>query len=141
VPEHHPLRVFLDSNVVFSASMNERSRFEEFWRLYNVTPVASQHAIFEVARNIRVPTHRLRFEELIARTEIVSDVDIRFVPAHIPLAAKDKPILAAAIAASVDYLATGDKNHFGPLYNSTVSGVCIVSPSDFLAVHRERLVR
>src|SRR5258707_459485 len=98
-------------------------------------PVASRYAINEVFRNVRVAAHHLRFEDLVTRTEIVSDADIRFVPPHIALVAKDRPILAAAIAASVDYLATGDKNHFGLLYNSTVSGVRIISPADFLAIH------
>jgi predicted nucleic acid-binding protein len=141
VPEHRPLRIYLDSNVLFSASLSERSRFDEFWRFREVKPVTSQYAIIEVARNLRVPTHRLRFEDLIKRTEIVSDADIRFIPAHIALAAKDRPILAAAIAARVDYLVTGDKNHFGLLYNSAVSGVHILSPEDFLALHRNRLTR
>jgi predicted nucleic acid-binding protein len=139
VPEFPPLRVYLDSNILFSASLYEDSDFLDFWRLRNITPVTSQYAIGEVFRNIRVPAHHLRFESLITRTEIVSDADIRFVPSHITLAAKDRPILAAAIAASVDYLATGDKNHFGLLYNSTVSGVHVLSPTDFHAIHKDRL--
>jgi uncharacterized protein len=102
-------------------------------------PVTSQYAIVEVFRNIRVPAHHLKFESLITQTEIVSDADIRFVPSHITLVSKDRPILAAAIAASVNYLVTGDKNHFGLLYNSTISGVHILSPVDFLALHNDRL--
>jgi predicted nucleic acid-binding protein len=139
VPDFPLLRVYLDSNVLFSASSSERSRFLEFWRLREVTPVASRYAIDEVFRNVRIATHHLRCEDLITRTEIVSDADIRFVPAHVVLVAKDRPILAAAIAASVDYLATGDKNHFGLLYNNTVSGVRILSPADFLTIHKNRL--
>jgi predicted nucleic acid-binding protein len=139
VPKFPLLRVYLDSNVIFSASLNEYSAFLDLWRLRDVIPVTSQYVIGEVSRNIRIPAHHLRFESLITQTEIVSDADIRFVPAHVKLVAKDRPILAAAIAASVDYLATGDKNHFGLLYNSTVSGVRIVSPADFLTIHKDRL--
>jgi len=140
VPELRPLAVYLDSNVLFSASINEQSRFLDFWRLDGVEPVISPYVIGEVTRNLRVPGHATRLEKLLERTRYVSDADIRFVPAHIVLVDKDRPILATAIAASVDYLATGDKNHFGHLYDTTVSGVRIVSPSSFLAEHKDRLL-
>ena len=55
------------------------------------------------------------------------------------LVEKDRPILAAAIAASADYLVTGDKSHFGHLYGTRVSGVCVFTPADFLALHEDRL--
>ena len=83
--------------------------------------------------------HRRRFERLLAQTHFVSDGDVRCIPADIVLVAKDRPILAAAISASVDYLVTGDRNHFGALYNGRVCGVWVVSPADFLAAHKDRL--
>jgi predicted nucleic acid-binding protein len=55
------------------------------------------------------------------------------------LVEKDRPILAAAIAASVDYLITGDKSHFGHLYGTRVSGVYVISPADFLGQYEDRL--
>jgi predicted nucleic acid-binding protein len=72
---------------------------------------------------------------------MVSDVDVRFVPSHVKLVDKDLPILAAAIAASVDYLVTGDRKHFGLHYNTTVSGVRVLSPADFLTKYKVRLGR
>ena len=66
----------------------------------------------EVRRHIVLSAQQLRFDELIARTEMVSGADLGFVPQNIRLAEADRPILAVAIAASVDYLITGDKNHF-----------------------------
>jgi predicted nucleic acid-binding protein len=48
-------------------------------------------------------------------------------------------ILAAAIAASADYLVTGDKSHFAHRYSTRVSGVCVFHPTDFLARQEDRL--
>jgi len=74
------------------------------------------------------------------RTGLVSAPDSRFLPASIRLVEKDRPILAAAIAASVDYLVTGDKSHFAHLYFQEVSRVCVINPGDFLDLHKERFL-
>ena len=42
----------------------------------------------------------------------------------------DAPILAAAAAAKVDALVTGDRRHFGPLFGQTLRGVRILSLAD-----------
>lgn len=140
MPELPALRVYLDSNVLFSASRDEPSRFVNFWMLRDVTVVTSQYAVGEVSRNIKSLEHRKRFENLLARTQFVSDADVRLIPADTLLVAKDQPILAAAIAASVDYLVTGDKRHFTHLYAKTISGVHVISPTDFLLQHKDRLL-
>ncbi len=140
MPNRPLLRIFLDANILFSASLHEHSDLLDLWRMLGIAPATSRYAIGEVFRNIRFPGHRTRFEDLLARTETVSDVDIRFVPSHIMLTAKDRPILAAAIAASVDCLITGDKTHFGHLYDTAVSGVLVLSPADFLIRYRDRLL-
>jgi predicted nucleic acid-binding protein len=75
------------------------------------------------------------------RAQIVSDADVRLIPPNATLAGKDQPILAAAIAGSVEYLATGDKSHFAHLYNKSVLGVRILTPRDFLDLHEDRLIR
>jgi len=139
VPERARLRVYLDSNVLISASLKEGSNFLNIWRLREVTPVVSYYAIGEAARNIKSLDHRQRFEGLLAQTQFVSDADVRLLPADVALVAKDQPILAAAIAESVDYLVTGDKNHFGHLYSKKVSGVYVINPADFLARCEDRL--
>jgi hypothetical protein len=93
----------------------------------------------EVFRNIKSDGHRERFEGLLAQTEFVSDAYVRLIPADIAVVAKDQPILAAAIAASVDYLATEDKKHFAHLYGTSVSGVLVINPADFLDLFEDRL--
>ena len=139
MPDRSHLRVYLDSNVLFSASYIASSPFRNFWKLAQVTPVTSLYAVGEVRRHIVLSAQRLRFDELIARTGMVSDTDLDFVPQGVRLVDKDRPILAAAIAASLDYLITGDKSHFGHLYGTHVSGVHVISPADFLALHEDRL--
>ena len=135
MPEPARLRVFLDSNVVFSASRDEGSRFLDFWRLRDITPVISQYVIGEVVRNVELPDHDARLSALLLQTTIVSDADPRMIPANVRLVFKDEPILAAAIAASVDYLVTGDKSHFGHLYSKRVLGVEVINPGDFLDLY------
>ena len=138
--EFPPLAVYLDANVLFSASYGLRSRFRRFWSLTNVTPVTSLYAVIEVGRHIKLPGHGLRFDDLIARTRMVSDANPAFVPQSVRLVEKDRPILAAAIAASIDYLVTGDKGHFSHLYFQRVSHVYVINPADFLTLHEDRLL-
>jgi predicted nucleic acid-binding protein len=135
------IRVYLDSNVLFSASYKSDSPFLTFWNLRNVKPVTSQYAVGEVSRNIRTPIHRERFESLLARTQFISYANLGYIPPSITLASKDQPILAAAIFSSIEYLVTGDTNHFGHLYNTAVSHVKILSPMEFLELHKDRLIR
>jgi predicted nucleic acid-binding protein len=139
LPDLFPLTVYLDSNVLFSASYIASGPFRNLWRMAQVTPVTSLFAVGEVLRHIVLSAQQLRFDELIARTGMVSDADLGFVPQTIQLVEKDRPILAAAIAASVDYLITGDKSHFGHLYGTRVSGVYVISPADFLDQYEDRL--
>jgi predicted nucleic acid-binding protein len=139
VPEFLPLTIFLDSNVLFSATYIATSPFLNFWKMVNVTPVTSPYAIAEVRRHIVLPGQQLRFDDLISRTRLVSDADEAFVPHHVRLVEKDRPILAAAIAASVDDLITGNKSHFTHLYSKRISHVYVISPADFLFHFGDRL--
>ena len=107
--------------------------------MHGVSPVTSIYSVDEVRRNIKQNEHHLAFEELLKQTTMVSDGPLQFIPENIHLVAKDRPILATAIFASVDYLVTGDSNHFGHLYGTTVAHVTILSPVDFLNQHAYRL--
>ena len=81
------LRVYLDSNVLFSASRNDASRFVGFWRLRDTAVITSQYVVGEVFRNIKSDGHRERFEGLLAQTEFVSDAYVRLIPADIAVVA------------------------------------------------------
>jgi predicted nucleic acid-binding protein len=139
-PELTKLSVYIDANVLFSASHKLESEFLDLWRLRNVFPVTSAYAVDEVSRNLRSIEHRERFEALLRRTGFVSDADPLIIPGSIRLVEKDRPILAAAIAGSVEYLVTGDVHHFGTLFNSSVAHVTILRPTEFLRLHRDRLI-
>ncbi len=135
-----PLTIYLDANVLFSACYVKISSLVKLWKMEDVTPVTSLYAIAEVNRHIVAPAQQMRFDRLIAATQLVSDANPALVPEWTRLVEKDRPILAAAIAASVDYLVTGDKRHFAHLYFSRASHVQVISPGDFLALHEERIV-
>ncbi len=140
MPDFDPIRAHLDANILFSASHSERNRFLQFWQMEDVTPATSRYAIAEVRPHLKRIGQTGLFDALVARTQLVSDVDLRIIPSQIQLGAKNKPILAAAIGARMDYLVTGDKNHFGHLYNTILLNVYIISPTDFLDRHFERLI-
>jgi uncharacterized protein len=121
------VRVFLDANVLFSAS-NGGSNIA---RLINLliergTAVTSDLAIEEARRNIELkrPAWSDSCHALAARMEVVASVRSTLT---VQLADKDIPILSTAIHASCQILATGDKRHFGHFYGQTISGVRVVS--------------
>jgi predicted nucleic acid-binding protein len=141
VPERPLIRVFLDSNILYSATHDVQSDFLAIWQFRDTTPIVSQYVLDEVSRNIRSSQQRQHFERLLEQTEIISDADMRIVPATVSLVAKDRPILAAAINARADYLVTGDMNHFGDLYDTSIANVRIMKPRPFLLLHKNRLKR
>lgn len=104
----------------------------------NIYPVTSAYVIGETRRNL-LPFQVARFDELLAQTELFPDPKVCVLPLEINLVEKDRPILAAAIHAGVDFLVTGDKRHFGHLYHKTAAGVRITSPADFLNANSYRL--
>ena len=104
----------------------------------DVFPVTSGYALAEVRRNL-LPHQQIRFEDLLARTEVFADPETVDLPAGITLVAKDRAILAAAIHARVDFLITGDKRHFSHLYGTIVAKVRIAPPADFLDQNAYRL--
>jgi hypothetical protein len=121
------VRIFLDANVLFSAS-NVGSALHAFvHRLCEAhTVVTSFYALDEARRNVTIkrPGWLDDFKGLTRCVECVLDAPLRF---DVVLAEKDRPILGAAIAAGCDYLLTGDKKDFGHLYNKEIGGVTVVS--------------
>lgn len=121
------MRVFLDANVLFSAS-NSGSNVARLIHLLfeRGTAVTSDFALEEASRNVELkrPAWRKSFQQLSARVEIVPSVRFGL---SVELTEKDVPILCAAIRASCDALATGDKRHFGHLYGQVMDGVRVIS--------------
>ena len=122
------MRVFLDANVLFSAS-NAGSPLHDLVTslIRRSSCVTNSHAIAEATRNLDVkrPGWLIEFRSLVSRIEKidsladVSDAGIKD---------KDKPILGGAVAAQCSHLVTGDRRDFGHLMGKTHHGVRIVTP-------------
>jgi uncharacterized protein len=121
------VRVFLDANVLFSASNagGNIARLLE-WLSQQDTAVSSDLAVEEARRNLELkrPQWLAEFERVRARLDLVPSA--RFT-LPVQLDAKDVPLLCAAIATKCKYFVTGDKRDFGHLDGQTVMGVQVIS--------------
>ncbi len=127
------MRIFLDANVLFSATKSDGvvrrlldlliEAGHECW--------ADGFVAEEARRNLaaKFPDGLPVLETLLAR--------LRTGPIHapdpaledaLPLPEKDRPVLAAAIRHGCEALVTGDRTHFGRLYGKAIHGVTIHSP-------------
>lgn len=121
------MRVFLDANVLFSAS-NADSPIARlvFWLIEAGTAVTSDLACEEARRNLALkrPTWLPGFEDLLPLLDIVPTTVLAL---PVELAEKDIPVLSAAIASRCRYFATGDRRDFGALYGQRVLGTEVIS--------------
>jgi predicted nucleic acid-binding protein len=131
------IRLFLDSNVLFTAAHNPSGKAALIIDLGvkgNWEIVSCSYAIEEARRNILIkfPDHLKRFEALVERVINVPSRSGRNCP--VILSEKDRPILEAAIQCKVSHLLTGDIKDFGPIMNkpSLTGGVVIQTVSEFL---------
>jgi len=122
------MRVFLDANVLFSGAQ-EGSPIRQFLEVLarHSSLIVHPLALDEARRNLALkrPTWLLGLDQF-ARTVILSEAMGAIGGVH--LAAKDRPVLQAAVGARCTHLLTGDVQHFGHLFGRTVAGVRILSP-------------
>lgn len=127
------MRVFLDANILFSASFSKSQIRQMLDGLATVAElVTSSHAVEEARRNLSVkkPANLPELESFLIVVRIFA-VDAFEI--EVDLAQKDIPILCGAIASKSDYLLTGDKKDFGPLFGKIIGDVKIVSVELLLA--------
>jgi len=128
------MRIFLDANILFSASFH-KSHLAEFLAMLqdHADLLTNAYAKTEAARNIaaKQPKRLAAHEKFVASLELVA---VQLFDTGVCLAEKDQPILCGAIAGGADFLLTGDKKDFGHLFGKTVRGVKIVSVQTLLAV-------
>ena len=121
------MRIFLDANILFSASFPTSHLAEFLIELQrHAVFLTSTYATVEAERNIEAK----QFQRLAAHKKFVASLEIiplRMFDPGIKLPVKEQPILCGAIDGSADYLLTGDKKDFGPLFGKTVHGVKIVN--------------
>jgi predicted nucleic acid-binding protein len=123
------VKVFLDANVLFSASFGGSGIHSLVGALSEkFTVITSDFACFEAHRNLRLkrkdwlPT----FTDLQDSVEVVPSIDS---PLEVALDAKDRPILATAINHQCAYLVTGDRRDFGHLMGKTIGPTRVVTPA------------
>jgi predicted nucleic acid-binding protein len=125
------MRVFLDANVLFSAS-NAGSNIARLvdWLLAEATAVTSDLAREEARRNLAMKRVDWlpAFEQLMQRVE---EVPSALFDLPVSLDEKDRPLLCAAIRAKCTHFATGDSRDFGHLFGKAVEQVQVV---DLLAL-------
>ena len=125
-------RIFLDANVLFSASYREDAPLQQLCRLADVELVTSTYAIQETLANIHREEQLERLERLLTEVRVVSAWDHISLPNDIVLPEKDIPIMQAAIAAGATHLITGDKRHFGKHFGQTIAGLEVLRPATYL---------
>ena len=135
------MRLFLDANVLFAAAYSPEGRSALLFVLAGeglCSLASSRHAMDEASRNlaIKAPERISASERPLALVAIVPEADPRLVEwaGELGLPANDAPIVAAATAAEVNILVTGDRTHFGHLFGTTVGGVTVLPPGDALAI-------
>lgn len=114
------MRIFLDANVLFTASHNPEGKAAfiiELGKAGHFQVFTSDYACEETLRNLsaRYPECLTRFEQLTDTLKIVRARPTAAVP--VGLAEKDAAIFQAAAACRATHLLTGDLRHFGSLMN------------------------
>ena len=131
------MRLFLDANVLFTATHNPDGKAafilslgsKGAWKIFSSTFAAE-----EARRNLSVkyPSAETKFNKLVASITIVPEHAAAPYPAE--LNEKDRPIFQAAYACHATHLITGDIAHFGALMNKPgdTFGIIILPPAAFL---------
>lgn len=133
-------RIFLDANVIFSGLYSPSGPCAAILRAHiagDVHVVVSRQVLDEVIRTLKRKQSALlgRFYVVLEQFpfEVQPDPPASAVDRlAVLISPPDAPILAAAIAADVDALVTGNTRHFTPKV-AAKSGLRIVTPAQFVA--------
>ena len=126
-------RVFLDSNVLFSAAYAPGSGLTNLWRRKSARLIASGYVIEEARRNLDDAAARNRLEALLESLEQVGDPAAALDPEmEKDLPENDRPVLRAAMAAGATHLLSGDRRAFGAWYGKRLAGVLVLRPAEYL---------
>lgn len=126
-------RIFLDANILFSASKGAGAVRELLFLLRRASHEIriDEYVTEEARRNLaaKAPAGLEYLHEFLQGVSIVPLAPALARRSAAKLPDKDAPVLDAAIRSACDLLVTGDKTHFGRLYGARVEGVEIVSPA------------
>lgn len=131
-------RLFLDPTVLFAVSWRFNSSLIQLWGLAETELMTSSFAVKEVERNIN-SDHKNRLFALIGAVEVLNTT---ITPDEVHAAAPDLSqasslSIAGAVAAGATHLLTGDVANFGSFYGSSILGILILSPADYLSGRAE----
>lgn len=130
-------RVFLDTNVLFSAAYRVETPLRSLFTLPRTQLVTSAYALEEARRNLSSGQQQAELARLCRSVEVVSVLPPQgelSILATLP--ENDRPILWAAISVRATHLLSGDVKAFGRFYGQTIKGVSIMPPAAYLKKHR-----
>jgi len=128
-------RLFLDANILIAALWRPQSLSGRLLMVPGITRITSEYAVREARLSVPASA-RTRLEDVLTSVTVVADPSGAAMPDGVTLPSKDQPILLAAIHAGATHLITSDKQHFGPYYGQTVSGVTILRPASYAILRR-----
>jgi predicted nucleic acid-binding protein len=130
-------RLFLDANILFSASWRADAGVAALWSIENAMLFASPFVIEEAKRNLAKREQKKRLEELIQPLHLVQAAVVpEAMRREVELPEKDWPVLAGALAADATHLITGDLRHFGRYFGRQIQGILVLPPADYIIASR-----
>lgn len=131
------LTLFLDANIIISAAWKEGTEISHLWRFESISLLTSSYVMGEVQRNLPAIDQITRLRHLMRSVRILTLDDSIELPEASVLPEKDRPVLAGAVQSGTNYLVSGDKKHFGPLFGVSIRGTTVIPPPDLLSALRE----
>jgi len=136
------VRVFLDSNAILSGLLSERGAPRIMLDLLSLglpflMGATGRYNLIEIERNLKKKMPDLLF----LYKAYLPKLNLKVIPLPRPeeardfsgqIAEKDIPVLISAIRSKVDYLVTGDKQHFGKMKEIDKYPFHVVTSSEFL---------
>ena len=131
-------RLFLDSNVLFTAAHNPEGKASlvvELAAAGNWEVVTSAYCVAEAQLNLdrKHPAALVRLSGILRTVRLVPDVAGERCTLLLP--EKDRPVFASAQRCKATHFLTGDRRHFGLYMNKSTDtmGIVIQAVGDFLA--------
>lgn len=131
-------RLFLDSNVLFTAAHNPEGKASlvvEMAGSGTWEVVTSAYCVVEARLNLerKHPSKLDRLDVILRTVRLVPDVAGERCAISLP--EKDRPVFGAAHRCKATHFLTGDRRHFGPFMNrpKETMGVVVQTVGDFLS--------
>jgi predicted nucleic acid-binding protein len=132
------IRLFLDSNVLFTAAHNPEGKASlviELAATGHWEVVTSAYCMAETRLNLerKHPAALGRWNEILRTVRLVPDVGGERCAILLP--EKDRPVFASAQRCKATHFLTGDRRHFGPYMNKPkdTMGIVVQAVGDFLS--------